>query len=174
MADTRRTRAELLASLADNSTGDISAQDLRDFLVTIMGGYASLKTVDGTTAQGSINATPAKVTTWDTNGAANGLIPDHTTDDITVDVSGVYFVECDISFSGSGNSTFQVHLRVDGVEADEGFHRKIGSGGDTGSAGFHGIVSLTAAEVLTVYIESQDGGTTITPSDAQFSAHQIA
>ena len=36
MADTQRTRAALIALLADNVTGQISAQDLRDFLVTLM------------------------------------------------------------------------------------------------------------------------------------------
>lgn len=36
MADTSRTRAQLLALLADNVTGQISAQDFRDFLVTVM------------------------------------------------------------------------------------------------------------------------------------------
>lgn len=36
MADTQRTKAQLIALLADNVTGQISAQDLRDFLVTVM------------------------------------------------------------------------------------------------------------------------------------------
>ena len=36
MADTQRTRAQLITLFADNVTGNISAQDLRDFLVTIM------------------------------------------------------------------------------------------------------------------------------------------
>ena len=36
MADTARTRAALITLFADNTTGQISAQDLRDFLVTIM------------------------------------------------------------------------------------------------------------------------------------------
>ena len=35
MADTQRTRAALLALFADNVTGQISPQDLRDFLVTV-------------------------------------------------------------------------------------------------------------------------------------------
>ena len=38
MADTQRTRSALLALFADNVTGQISAQDFRDFLVTIMNG----------------------------------------------------------------------------------------------------------------------------------------
>lgn len=36
MADTQRTRAQILALFADNVTGQISPQDLRDFVVTIM------------------------------------------------------------------------------------------------------------------------------------------
>ena len=38
MADTQRTRAALLALFADNVTGQIGPQDLRDFQVTIMNG----------------------------------------------------------------------------------------------------------------------------------------
>lgn len=36
MADVQRTRAQLIALFADNVTGQISAQDLRDFLITVM------------------------------------------------------------------------------------------------------------------------------------------
>ena len=35
MADTIRTRAELIALLPDNASGDISPQDLRDFLISL-------------------------------------------------------------------------------------------------------------------------------------------
>lgn len=36
MADTQRNRADILTLFADNVTGQVSAQDLRDFAVTIM------------------------------------------------------------------------------------------------------------------------------------------
>ena len=36
MADTQRTRAAILTLFADNVTGQISPQDLRDFVVTVM------------------------------------------------------------------------------------------------------------------------------------------
>jgi hypothetical protein len=36
MADTQRTRAQILALFADNVTGQISAQDLRDWVATVM------------------------------------------------------------------------------------------------------------------------------------------
>ena len=36
MADTQRTRAAMISLFADNVTGQVSAQDARDFIVTIM------------------------------------------------------------------------------------------------------------------------------------------
>lgn len=176
MADTRRTRASLLTLYADNATQDISAQDLRDGVVSWMGGYASILTVDGSTAQTGISATPAIVTGWSANGAASdGLTPDYTTTDgITIDVDGVYAIYFQSSFSGTGSKTFEYHLRVDGVEQAEGAHRKMGTAGDVGSVSFAAIKSLSAAEVVTVYVESGDGGTSVTPLDAQLIAFQIA
>jgi hypothetical protein len=173
MADTRRTKAEILALFADNTSGNISPQDLRDFVVTVMGGYASLKTVDGVTAQTGITSTPVLLTTWDTNGDSNGLTADHTTDSITIDVDGVYDVDCDVSFSGSSNAIIQMHLRVNGVEEEEGMHRKLSAGGDVGSAGFNGGLTLSAGDVLTVYVESNITAS-ITPVDAQFRVNQKA
>ena len=51
MADTIRTRASLLTLLADNATGDISANDVRDFLVSTFGVYGAIYIKDGSTAQ---------------------------------------------------------------------------------------------------------------------------
>lgn len=175
MANTRRTKAELLALIADNATGNISAQDVRDFLVTVMGGYASLKTIDGSTAQTGIGTTPVLFTQWDTNGDFNGLLPDHITgNDITIDIAGVYHLNCAVSFAGSGSTTFELHLYINGTEADEGLHRKIGTGGDIGSASFSGIVPLAALDVLTVYIEADGTNKEVTVADGQFVVNQIA
>jgi len=41
MADTQRNKAALAALFADNTTGDISPQDLRDFLETMHPGFGS-------------------------------------------------------------------------------------------------------------------------------------
>jgi len=49
MADTPRTLAELIALLADNISGDISAQDIRDFLVSVFN-YVGYSSADQTTA----------------------------------------------------------------------------------------------------------------------------
>jgi hypothetical protein len=44
MADTQRSKAALLALLADNTSGDIGAQDARDFLVSTFPATTSEKT----------------------------------------------------------------------------------------------------------------------------------
>lgn len=48
MADTQRLKSALIALLADNSTGEISEQDIRDMLVSIMGSQ-TITTVSGAT-----------------------------------------------------------------------------------------------------------------------------
>lgn len=57
MVDTVRTNAELLALLADNTSGDISPQDLRDMLVSLANSYQELNTSgwdDITTSMNSV------------------------------------------------------------------------------------------------------------------------
>lgn len=49
MADTERTRAALATLYADNTAGDISAQDLRDFLVSVNTTMGPAVAVTGTT-----------------------------------------------------------------------------------------------------------------------------
>ena len=42
MVDTQRTVAQLISTLADNTTGDITPQDARDLLVTLEPGHAQI------------------------------------------------------------------------------------------------------------------------------------
>ena len=51
MTDTARSLTALQTLLADNSAGDISAQDLRDMLVSILGVYGGLYCTAGASAQ---------------------------------------------------------------------------------------------------------------------------
>jgi hypothetical protein len=176
MADTRRPKADLLALWADNATQDISPQDGRDFMVTVFGGYAEIRVADGTTAQTGIT-TPVIMTGFDTNGASNGLTPDHTNNKITIDIDGVYLLFFQNSFSGGANVTFEFHARVDSgsgyVEQAQGCHRKMSAGGDVGSAGFVALLSLSAGDDVAVYVEASTSAS-MTPFDAQLILKQIA
>ena len=176
MADTRRLRSALLALFADNSIGDISAQDLRDYVVTNMGGFGCIHIVDGVTAQAGIT-TPVIIDVWAANGTVtDGLIPSFSDGWITIDVGGVYKIDFQNSFSGGANVTFQFHLQIDTgggfVEDTEGCHRKMSAGGDVGSSGFVAIKSLSAGDKVAVFVEA-DSSASMTPLDAQFIVHQI-
>lgn len=176
MPDTRRDRAAILALFADNSTQDISAQDLRDYVVTVMGGYAEIRVDDGAASQTGV-ITPEILTGWATNGPSNGLTADQANNKITIDVDGLYMVWFQASFSGTGNATMQFHVRVDSgggyVEQGQGCHRKMSAGGDVGSCSFVALLNLSAADDVAIYVES-DTNSTVTLLDAQMVIKQIA
>jgi hypothetical protein len=71
MADTIRDRAAVIALLADNTSGDISPQDLRDFLVSTWGLYGALSFYNKSATQ-SLNTTPATIVAFDTTGGSDG------------------------------------------------------------------------------------------------------
>jgi len=173
MADTSRTLAALLALLADNTTGAISPQDLRDALLSCMSGYGSITVLGASAAQTSISATPAKLTGFTANGPSSQMTVDHTTDTITVGITGVYKLRCQVSFSGTASKTFLFRAYVNGVVTTLGCTRMLGASGDVGSCGFGGLLALTASDAVTVYISSSDGGTALTVADAQLSLVRV-
>jgi hypothetical protein len=152
MADTQRTLAALLALLADNITGDISPQDIRDFLVSVSGGYGSIFVHGGVTAQAGITSTPVKMTGFDTNGISNGTTPDHTSDDINISVAGDYLVSGAVSFIGTSNSTFDIDIYINSVTTNYGFERKLGTGTDVGSGPLEGLITCAVNDKINVFL----------------------
>lgn len=106
MPDTARTEAELLSILADNSTGNISAQDLRDFTVSITDPVAGFP-VNGelfgrTSYMMQVDAPPPGVATLP--GAANeGTIG--AVQLLPLDPTGPYWASYNVDGGGwAGNS----------------------------------------------------------------------
>jgi len=136
--------------------------------------YANIYVADGATPQASISTTPAKVTGFAANGPANDATPDHTNDQITIGTAGIYAVNFNISFSGTVSTVFTFKLRNNAVEQAFGCTRTLGTGGDTGSAGFNAIISLSASDVLTIYVEADGASKSITPVDMSLSVREIS
>jgi len=178
MADTRRTKAQVLALLADNVIGAISAQDIRDWLVTSFGGYASININDGSTGQVTGGTTPVKFTSFNTtegnNGPSDGFTPDKANSKITVDTDCVVKIDCGFAFSGTSNALVEVYLYKNGVDTGLGFHRKLGTAGDVGSGGFCGIVEASASDYFELYIETPNGSATVTAENVQLCLIQIS
>ena len=155
MADTPRTLSALQTILADNISADISAQDIRDFLVSVLGGYGAISTVDSASSQGSLSdVTPTLLTAFTANGvAASDVTPDHTSDDITVGVAGDYAVTLSASFAGSNLTNYILQFAVDGTPvAAYKMQRKIGTGADIGHGSLTAILTLAAGEAVSVYV----------------------
>lgn len=173
MADTQRDTAALLALLADNTAGDISAQDLRDTVVSILGGYGAITVQDGAAAQ-TVNIAPAKLTGFSANGESSNVVPDHADDELNLPVAGVYLVSGSFSFSGTASRTFQLRLRNGGVEVSGiGARVTLNASGDTQSAHFVGIVDCAADDILTVYVEADQDASSLTMIDAALVAKRI-
>ena len=173
MADTPRSLTSLQSLLADNATGEIGAQDLRDFLVSALGVYGSITCFEASTQQDNPD-TGAKLTCFTTNGAANGTTPDHTNDQITINVAGVYDIYFQASFSGTSSSEVRFRLRKGGTEQNYGCIRKLGTAGDVGSASFIAPgIALVATDVITVYVEQDTATDDLTVVDAQLTVRMV-
>lgn len=161
MADTQRATNALLNLLADNTSGAISEQDLRDALVSVLGGYGSVYVADGVTSQ-AVTAAAAKLEAFAADGPASGVTPAHADDSLTPLVTADYWVEfgADVSADVGGEFTFE--LRLNGAAAG-GLKStvELEAAGETRHAGFAGPISLTANDVVTVYVSGAVGNLTV-------------
>jgi hypothetical protein len=169
---TIRTNAALQTLFADNITGAISPQDLRDFLDSIMGVYGSIVFEGNAVVQAIIAATPEQLTEWTGNGLSNGTTPAYASDQITIDNTGIYQVAFQASFQGVSTKIQEFELRIDGVVTGVKC-RRYTSATDVGSCSFTSQISLTAAEVLSVWVEGTGNGN-VTIEEAQLTVVRIA
>jgi hypothetical protein len=111
--------------------------------------------------QAGIPITPnpaVTLTTFDTNGVAVGSTPDQANNRIVIGATGIYKVDFTISFGGTVSQNFRFHLLVNGVQKNElGIERKLGTGGDIGSAAANSPVALNAGDVLTISVDGTVG-----------------
>jgi hypothetical protein len=124
----------------------------------------------------AVAGTYVQIAIFDTNGQSNGATPDHTNDHITIDTAGIYLVIASIHVESIGAGAADV-VGID-VRKNNGTvtfdnlhaHRKLaGGGGDIGSISVSGIISLSAADTLEVWIANEDNNTNLVVEDIAFS-----
>lgn len=137
--------------------------------------YATIYVNNGVTAQEPAQNTATKVTGFTDNGESSNCTAAAASDKLTIVQSGVYHVAFQVSFSGDGSSTVQWNVRTGSPLADTHVQcvRKLGTGGDIGSASCAGILSLTAGHDVEVWVTSDDATPSIVPRDMQLSIHRI-
>ncbi len=174
MADAIRTQADLLTRLADNNTGAISPQDVRDLMVSLQGQMAQVS-VAGNAVETSI-ATVSTYTEADLTGATlseqSSVIG--STDDFDMPATGRlrylgattrhFHISVSISFTAAGNNKeFHFRLAKNGTPSAEAeVRRKVGTGTDVGSTAIHWITSLAQNDVLALYAQNVSDDTNLT------------
>ena len=161
MPDTERSLASLLTLCADNQAGAIDAQDLRDVIVSALGGYAMVYVVDGATPQ-AVTGTAAKLGAFAANGPEAGADGDHTNDQITINTTAIYWVDFSTDLVSDAAGTFVAELRKNGsAEGTLKSECEFEAANETRSWRFAGPVSLATADVLTVFVSGTVANLTI-------------
>lgn len=125
--------------------------------------YGGIYSDSSAIAISSIGTTAQKLAAFDTNMPSNGTTPDHTNDQITLSRAGTYLInfQCSFETTAAGDAgEYQYHIRVNAVESGFGAHRDMTGSSDIGSVSLVAIVTVSANDIVTVYVESDDGGGT--------------
>jgi hypothetical protein len=142
--------------------------------------YGIMSVQANVTSQDDIGTTPEILTAWNTDGLANGLTVSHTNDYITTTTAGTYEVIVNASFSGTGGSLVTLEIYVYDSSGTSwgasGFtmDRKLGTGGDVGSAGLSGIVAMDTDDRIAIYITTDGATDDVTVTEAQLQVKRLS
>lgn len=186
MPETRRTRAYLTGtSFANNTTGAITAEYVRELTEASLGSYASIYNIGGDTTPATQAVTTATTATldWDsattggngpedTDASTYGSDADVANDRIRMHDAGTYAVTLNMAFSQSINSsvewTVSVATNTDAagiVLSNYKIKRVLATNTDVGSLSITGLITTTHSSQTDVTVRlSHDNGSTNTLS----------
>jgi hypothetical protein len=126
-----------------------SPKDAKVELANLVAGGAiagAISVVGNSTGQTGISATTwTTITQFDTDVFSGGVTADQANNKLVLVEAGFYLVVFTMSFSGTGNDTYNVRAVWNGV-SDTGAQvtRKLGTGGDVGSATLVAVIDATS------------------------------
>jgi len=121
-------------------------------------------TITVTTAGTYYGWTTATVGTVAGTGFVTADVANATADNLTIGTSGAgtYLVTLSVCYSGTANSTAVGAIHVDGVpQTNITLRRKLGTGGDVGSASATGILKLEVGNVVDLRFTADGNGDTV-------------
>lgn len=167
MSDTQRSRAALVALLADNTNREISEQDLRDVLVSVLGGYGHLYFFSKSV---TANVATQNLVGW-AAGVSSGVTPDGSAGTLTVPADGDYWIAFNASFTGTAGRKFTLSAPVSPLFSSA----KIDAAGDIVSVSFAGFApsSLVAGTPISIQYGADADGSALTFSSASLAIHRV-
>ncbi len=178
MAQTERDTSAILTALADNATGDISAEDLRDALVSLNGGYGAMIMTNAMTANLAIDTNPTVLDVFDFVTArsadinTNGVDVELGTSRIRVNATGTYRVDAFTSYMADTDCEIIFQPFVSGVAGNiEG--RLTAKAGEPRTDTANAILPLVAGSFVDVRIRTSVGACNLTYYGASFSVQRV-
>ncbi len=103
-----------------------------------------------------------RLSVFDQEGPSSGTTPNASDDQIEIGSDGVYLGLIGLSFNGTNNSTYGVHIFETSSGTSRtfdciGFQRKIGTANDVGSALASGITVLRKGDLMEAQVHIIDG-----------------
>ncbi len=166
MANTERTIADLLALLADNTTGDISEQDLRDVVVSLADSYGGMRISSAVETSIALVSTPVKClgTTTISSAARDMDMPANNRLRYIGAPTRYHEMTMALSvISASSNKVFGFYIAKNGtVDAASLITRKQGTSSDVGALSLTFHVGLATNDYVELFVENQTDATNIT------------
>lgn len=154
MPDTQRKLADILSLLADNSIGAIGANDARDTVMSVLGGYGGLRLVDGSGTLSVVAATPVKVAAFEATSPNSGVtVSVGGAARLTVAVEADYEVQAHASLESDDEALLTFSIRKNSATAIIRAQSKA-YGTELMSIALGDVVTLLAAETIELWVES--------------------
>ena len=174
MADTARTLAALQTLLADNATGDISAQDLRDMLVSLQNDHGEMSVTSAieTSIASADTFYPVLGTQALSSDAQNFTMPTNGRLTYTGNEVRTFHIAVSLSIVSAGNNKvyeFTVGKNGSALTAPTQA-RKIATGADVGSTALHAFTTMDTNDYLELMISNTTDTTNATLNYANLFA----
>lgn len=135
--------------------------------------FGGIGVIDNVTAETTTDATPRKIAAFDIDGESNRTTVSAASGTITIVEAGTYDIFGHISFNATLSKTFKVQAYKDTTAIGVPLERKMGTGGDVGSASFCARNVLEVGDVISAYHWSTDGGTDLTARQISLTVTRV-
>ena len=140
--------------------------------------YGQLYSTANAVAEAAITSTAARVIEgWTANGSSNLITPSSAAGTLTVPAggAGTYRVNCHFGWSGTASKAWVFYLYKN---TDTQFAEAVSATGGAGIpsqyvTAFGGCIALAAADVVSLYVKSTDGGTSFTMAYGELFMERI-
>ncbi len=157
MADEIRTLSALQALFPDNNTGDITPQDLRDFLVSSLS-RSDTGMLASQSALLPVTVTPTLIDVWTVDGGGGGATPDQASGKITIDRPGDWSFYVNLSVTHDPDVFFKFEVRRNQLDIGFQDRLRVENAGDSNRVFIIGALDFVANDEIELFVSHEGTG----------------